>query len=108
LTLTDFTSVFGDIMDAWIIARKSQVNALNIHKFSDAEYSWVRNQIHAAAGMELAGAVDLAAMASGQSSGAAEALKDLPTIDVPEANRELVRPHLSKLKEWAPLAALGL
>ena len=35
-------------------------------------------------------------------------LPDMPKPDVPEANIRLVKPHLAKIKEWVPMAFLGL
>ena len=40
-------------------ARRAQVNALNIHKFSEGEYTWVRRRVYEAAGIELAGGIDM-------------------------------------------------
>ena len=34
-------SIFSDIANIYVDARRAQVNALNIHKFSDGEYTWV-------------------------------------------------------------------
>jgi len=44
-TFAEFTSVFSDIANIWVDARKSQVNALNTQKFSEGEYEWVRRRV---------------------------------------------------------------
>ena len=33
---------------------------------------------------------------------------DMPMPEVPQANLRLVQPHVAKLREWIPLAVLGL
>ena len=103
----EFTSVFSDIANIWVDARKSQVNALNIQKFSEAEYEWVRRRVYEAAGVQLAGSIDLSRIESlaGQ-NGVTIPNVDLPKV--PEKNIALVKPHVAKIKEWIPMAALGL
>jgi hypothetical protein len=103
----NFTSVFSDIANIWVDARKSQVNALNIQKFSEAEYEWVRRRVYEAAGVELAGSIDLSRIESlaGQNG---VTIPDLDLPKVPEKNIALVKPHVAKIKEWIPMAALGL
>jgi len=51
LTFAEFTSVLSDLSGIYMDARRAQVDALNVHKFSDAEYTWVRNRVYEAAGM---------------------------------------------------------
>lgn len=103
----DFTSVFSDIANIWLDARKSQVNALNIQKFSEAEYEWVRRRVYEAAGVELAGSIDLSRIESlAGKNGVTIPDVDLPKV--PEKNIALVKPHVAKIKEWIPMAALGL
>ena len=106
-TLAEFTSVFSDIANIWVDARKSQVNALNIQKFSEAEYEWVRRRVYVAAGVELAGSIDLSRIESlaGQNG---VRIPDVDLPKVPERNIALVKPHVAKIKEWIPMAALGL
>jgi len=103
----NFTSVFSDIANIWVDARKSQVNALNIQKFSEAEYEWVRRRVYEAAGVELAGSIDLSRIESlAGRNGVTIPDVDLPKV--PEKNIALVKPHVAKIKEWIPMAALGL
>lgn len=109
--VADFTAVFSDLMSLWVDARKAQVRALNVQRFSDAEYAWVRRRIYEAAGVHLAGGIDmskieeLARSTSGQSN---LTLPEMPTTDVPKANIALVTPHLATLKESLPIAVFGL
>lgn len=111
LTFSEFATVLSDISAIYIEARRAQVNALNVQKFSDGEYTWVRNRIYEAAGMEIAGGIDLSkieAMARDSAMKSNVKLPDLPRPNVPESNVKLVRPHLAKLKESFALALLGL
>lgn len=111
MTLEEFASVLSDISNIYMEARRAQVDALNVQKFSDGEYTWVRNRVYEAAGMEVASGIDLSKIESLARESAMKGnvkLPDLKRPDVPEANIKLVKPHLSRLKEWIPLAALGL
>jgi hypothetical protein len=111
VTLADLRSMLSSIGGIWIDGRRVQVNALNIHKFSDAEYAWVRLRVYEAAGMEIAGGIDMSTIEDLARQGAQKGnfeLPDIPPAQVPEANITLVRPHLAKLKGWMPMAVLGL
>ena len=111
LSLDELTSVFSDLANIYIEARKVQVNALNVHKFSDDEYSWVRRRVYEAAGVQLAHGIDMSRIEDIARSGAQKSgmnLPDMPTPDVPPANMRLVQPHVARLKEWIPMAVLGL
>ena len=110
-TLAEFTSVFSEIGNIWVAARKSQVNAINIQRFSEAEYEWVRARVYEAAGVELAGGMDLSKIESLARNNASKQGVEIPKMDLPEvpaANVALVKPHIAKIKEWIPMAALGL
>ncbi len=110
-TLTEFTQVFSEIANIWIDARKAQVNALNIHKFSESEYQWVRRRVYEAAGVHLAGNMDLSMIEGLARDTTAKTGMELPQVDLPSIpgkNVELVKPHAAKVKEWIPMAALGL
>lgn len=109
--LADFTAVFSDLMSLWVDARKAQVRALNVQKFSDTEYAWVRRRIYEAAGVHLAGAIDMSKieeLARNTSGQANLTLPEMPKTDVPKANIALVTPHLATLKESLPIAVFGL
>jgi len=84
---------------------------LNIHKFSDAEYAWVRRRVYEAAGVHLAGGIDMSAIEDVARDSARKSnlkLPDMPPLEIPDVNVRLVKPHVSKLKEWLPMAVLGL
>jgi hypothetical protein len=110
-TLAEFTSVFSEIGSIWVSGRKSQVNAINIQRFSEEEYDWVRARVYEAAGVELAGGMDLSKIEGLARENAGRSGVDIPKMDLPEvpaANVALVKPHIAKIKEWMPMAALGL
>ena len=111
LSMADVTAVFSDIASIYVEARRVQVNALNVHKFSDGEYAWVRRRVYEAAGMNIASGLDLSAIEDLARQGTQRPdtkLPDLPMPDVPERNINLVKPHVTKVKEWIPMAVLGL
>lgn len=111
LTFAEFTSVFSDLAGIYTEARRAQVTALNVQKFSDAEYTWVRRRVYEAAGMEIAGGIDMSKIEDLARDGAMKSnvkLPDMPKPNVPDANIRLVKPHLAKIKEWVPMAFLGL
>jgi hypothetical protein len=111
LSLNEVASVFSDLANIYIEARKVQVNALNVHKFSDDEYSWVRRRVYEAAGMQLAHGIDMSRIEDIARSGAQKSGMNMPDIskpEVPPTNIRLVTPHVAKLKEWIPMAVLGL
>ena len=111
LTLTELRDMITALGSVYIEGRRVQVNALNIHKFSDGEYAWVRRRVYEAAGVQLAGSLDMSKLEDLARQGAQKSnleLPDLPPVKVPEANIQLVKPHLARLKEWMPMAVLGL
>jgi hypothetical protein len=112
LTFNEFITVFSDLTSIYMEARREQVNALNVHKFSDAEYWWVRMRIYEAAGMEIASGVDVSKLEQlARDNGISTSLRvefDSVKQKVPPVNIKLVRPHLAKLKAAFPLAILGL
>lgn len=110
-TFSDLSGLFSDFTGVYLEARKVHVNALNVHKFSDDEFSWVRLRVYEAAGMQLAGSIDTSAIEEMAREGAQKtgvSLPDMPRPEVPAANITLVTPHAAKLKEWLPMAMLGL
>lgn len=111
LSLAEAASVFSDLTGIYVDARRAQVDALNVQKFSASEYTWVRNRVYEAAGMQLEGSIDLSAIEKMAREGAGQTgvqLPDLPKPDVPDANLKAVRPHIKKLQESIALAFLGL
>ena len=110
-TMAEFTSVFAEIASIWVDARRAQVNAINVQRFSESEYEWVRRRVYEAAGVELASGMDLAKIEALARDSAAKSGVEIPAMNLPEvpvANVRLVKPHAAKIKEWMPLAALGL
>ncbi len=109
LAFSDMVSVFSDLTGIYMDARRAQVAALNIHKFSDAEYVWVRRRVYEAAGVELAGSIDLSKLEHLAREGTQNPTLSFPEIPTPPAaNIKLIKPHLTKVKEWVPMAVLGL
>lgn len=111
LTFTELTTVVSDLAGLYVEARREQVNALNVHKFSDAEYTWVRLRAYEAAGMEITSGIDFAQieqMASDSGVRVKLETENIPKPKVPDVNRKLVKPHLAKLKDGFALAFLGL
>jgi hypothetical protein len=110
MTLTEFTSVFSDVANIWLEGRRSQVFAMNTQRFSETEYDWVRARVYEAAGVDLVDEIDLSKIeAFAKSNGATDA--DIPKVDlakVPENNLKLVKPYAAKVREWMPMAMLGL
>lgn len=111
LSVAELQRVFSSLANIYLEARKAQVNALNVQKFSDGEYAWVRRRMYEAAGVQLAHGVDLSALEDLARDGARSTGVTLPEVSLPEipkANVELVKPHTAKLKAWLPMAILGL
>ena len=111
LSFAEIQEIFSDLASIYMDARRAQVTALNIHKFSDAEYTWVKRRVFEAAGVNVASGFDFSAIEDLARDGAQRANTKLPDIsmpEVPKANIKLVQPHTGKLKEWIPMAVLGL
>jgi hypothetical protein len=113
LTFTELAEVFSDLGGIFLEARRAQVDGLNAEGFSAQEYAWVRLRVYEAAGVELAGSLDLSALEAVIQKGAKDAGVEVPTVtvpkfDIPDRNRALVKPHTEQLKEWLPLAFLGM
>ena len=111
LSFSEVTSIFSDLANIYIEARRAQVTALNTQKFSDGEYNWVRRRVWEAAGMHVASGIDMSKIEEIARQGAQRSraeLPDIPTPEVPKKNLALIKPHLQQLKEWIPLAVLGL
>ena len=110
-SFTEVMSSLREIGGIFVDARRYQVEALNKEQFSQSEYSWVRDRVFQAAGVEAVSRVDLKTLAEAarENTGMTD-LKapELPKVDVPEKNRALVKPHLGRLDEWIPLAFFGL
>ena len=110
-SFTEMMSAFSDLANVFFDAKRAQVNALNQEKFSIAEYQWVRSRIYQAAGVELSTVIDFQKMVEAAKQGTGIDNINVPSTPmaaVPEKNRELVKPHVSKMDEWLPFAFFGL
>ena len=110
-SFTEMMSGLRDLANVFMEARRYQVDALNKEGFSQQEYSWVRLRMFEAAGVEVANMIDLTQVERAVREGTG--LEDfnapkMPQTDVPERNRELVKPYLKQFDEWLPLAFFGL
>lgn len=98
------TAMMGFIvqaMGAW-------VDALNQERFSVDEYQWVRGRVYAAAGLH---AMELTLRKPPDAAKQGGSItRPIPGSGdpVPERNKQLVAPYLSKMKDWAVLAFFGL
>ena len=91
-------------------ARRAHVDALNAEQFSSGEYTWVTLRANEAAGLEAVEGIDWSEIQAAIKDGADRVGVREPRVpepDIPEHNRELVRPHLDALKAWLPLTMLG-
>jgi hypothetical protein len=107
-----FGEVLGALKDlAGVIVegKRAQIDALNQSRFSLEEYQWVRQQVYAAAGIALS-EIDLRNVAGAAQSGQrnVEVKTAEITREVPEVNKELVKPYAQKLQEWMTFAFFGL
>jgi hypothetical protein len=104
-------SALGEIGTIFVQARRYQINALNQEGFSQAEYSWVRDRVFQAAGMEVTNMIDLKKIEDAVRNGTGIdniGAPRVPTPKVPEANRAIVKPYLERMDDWLPLAFFGL
>ena len=90
-------------------AKRIQVDALNQMGFSVAEYQWVRDQVYRAAGTGFA-QLDFKAIGDAAQKGdfQLEPQQKGGKGEVPEKNKELVKPYLDKIQQWITLAWMGL
>jgi hypothetical protein len=110
-SIGDLIGALSDLGNLFVQAKRYQVDALNKQGFSPAEYSWVRDRVFQAAGMEVTSKIDLKQLEDAVRDGTG--LEDfkaprVPTLEVPEKNRALVKPHLDKADQWLPLVFFGL
>jgi hypothetical protein len=108
--MRDVLSALGELANIVIDARRAQVDAFNRERFSAAEYDWVKARVYQAAGVEATSVVDLQKVAEAARKGTGiEGIEapEMPVSDVPVKNRQLVKPFLSRMDEWLPLAFFG-
>jgi hypothetical protein len=109
--ITDLLSGLRDITNVYVDARRYQVEALNTERFSQEEYSWVRDRMFQAAGMEVTSRIDVEKLedAVRRGTGIEDITADhLPRPNVPARNRALVKPYLDQMDEWIPFVFFGL
>jgi hypothetical protein len=108
---TELLNSLREITGIYVDARRYQVEALNKEGFSQSEYSWVRDRMFQAAGMEIGSRIDLEKLQEAIRNGTGlDGIRadDLPRPNVPAKNRELVKPYVSQMDEWLPLVFFGL
>lgn len=110
-TMSEALGALREIASVFVQARRYQIDALNREGFSQSEYSWVRDRVFQAAGVEVTHMIDLQrverAIREGTGISTIGAPRG-PRIDVPEKNRALVKPYLGRMDNWIPLAFFGL
>jgi hypothetical protein len=110
LSLSEIGAMLAELRGVMTEARRAHVDALNAEGLSSSEYGWVRLRAYEAAGIEVASSLDWSALQDMIKKGSDQVGVPAPTVsapDVPERNRELVKPHIATLKEWLPLTVLG-
>jgi hypothetical protein len=112
LDVPQLVAAYRDVADAWMDAKRAQVDALNAARFSLDEYRWVRGQVYAAVGMPIVD-LDVAKLIENVTAGMTES--DVPARVAgaigpsgPDRNRELVEWFKQALQDNAALAAFGL
>ena len=109
--LVELMTGLREIAGVYVDARRYQVDALNKEGFSQDEYSWVRDRVFQAAGMEIGSRIDIEKLQDAIRTGTGiEGITAdrLPMRDVPPKNRELVKPYVDQMDEWLPLVFFGL
>lgn len=110
-SLGEAMAALRDLGDLILEAKRAQVDALNQHDFSLAEYEWVRGAAYSALGVPFhEGISEFIESAAGGAVpfGPAAHDGDSPVVKVPARNGELVAPYAEKLRERAALAFFGL
>lgn len=109
-----FTELLGslrEITGVYVDARRFQVEALNKENFSQDEYSWVRDRMFHAAGMEIGSRIDIEKLEEAIRTGTGiEGIRAdrVPMPEAPAKNRELVKPYVERMDDWLPLVFFGL
>jgi hypothetical protein len=110
-SVTELLGSLREITGVYVDARRYQVEALNKEGFSQDEYSWVRDRVFAAAGMEIGSQIDIEKLSEAIRNGTGVegiSTDQIPKPDVPAKNRELVKPYIKQMDEWLPLVFFGL
>jgi hypothetical protein len=110
LSFPELVAMVRSLGSIIVEARRANVDALNAEQFSSSEYTWVTLRAYEAAGLEAVEGIDWSEIQAAIKDGADRVGVREPRVpepDIPERNRELVRPHLDALKAWLPLTVLG-
>jgi hypothetical protein len=110
LSFTEAAAMIRSLGSMIVDARRAHVDALNAEQFSTSEYNWVKLRAYEAAGLELAEGIDWSEIHDAMKDGADRVGIPEPSVprpDIPERNRELVKPHMDALQAWLPLRVLG-
>lgn len=108
-SFSEALSAFKDLGSLILEAKKAQVDALNAHGFSVAEYNWTRTTMYAAAGIPIqANFTEVLKKVQAGKAPTAETMSEAVTGEVPEKNKALVAPHVDMLRQNAALAFFGL
>jgi hypothetical protein len=110
LSFTEAAAMIRSLGSMIVDARRAHVDALNAEQFSTSEYNWVKLRAYEAAGLELAEGIDWSEIHDAMKDGADRVGIPEPSVprpDIPERNRELVKPHMDALQAWLPLTVLG-
>jgi hypothetical protein len=110
-SITELLGSLREMTGIVVDARRYQVDALNKEQFSQDEFSWVRDQVFRAAGVEFGSRIDLSKIQEAIRSGTG--IEDintdrLPLGEIPARNRALVKPYVERMDEWLPLVFFGL
>jgi hypothetical protein len=110
LSFPELVTMVRSLGSIIVEARRAHVDALNAEQFSSSEYNWVKLRAYEAAGLEAVQGIDWSEVEAAIKEGADRVGVREPRVpepDVPQRNRELVKPHLDALKAWLPLTMLG-
>jgi hypothetical protein len=108
-SVTEAFGALSDLGSLIVEAKRAQVDALNTAGFSLEEYNWTRKAVYEAAGLPMS--IDFSQVIEKASSGQkldSTTMQEAAFGDVPAHNKELVAPHIEKLRERAGLAFFGL
>lgn len=109
-SLPDLLGGLSGLSDVYLDAWRAQVAAMNQEGFSRDEFSWMRLRVYQAAGLDAVryDARDLERVFDGVGRGAHLEVPAVTLPDAPAVNKALVRPHLTLIQRWVPLAVFGL
>ena len=107
VSLPEALRLLKDLSGLVVEAKRAQVEALNQHNFSLPEYEWTRSQVYAAAGIPVDAYFThiMREVAAGREP---SFQNDGVVLQVPDKNRELVKPFVTELGDRAGLVFFGL